>query len=145
MCSKIQFHHIIILQNSLVTSIWSPVSCDPKNWISLSVCEWNEDIFKMNQAGELLIILKTRSSDWAVQHLNNKNGMKNWKHDRCISYQWKRNTRITYQFKEHPVGKAMPACSPFSLISFLTMFSSVSHRSIINIPGLIMLLIYFRT
>uniref|UniRef100_A0A2P2LIC0 Methionine aminopeptidase 2B-like n=1 Tax=Rhizophora mucronata TaxID=61149 RepID=A0A2P2LIC0_RHIMU len=39
----------------------------------------------------------------------------------------------------------MPAFKPFSDISLRTVFSKVSQRSVINIPGFKMLLIYFRT
>ena len=51
----------------------------------------------------------------------------------------------THQFNEHPVGNAMPAWRPFSDINLRTIFSKVSHRSIINIPGFKICLIYLRT
>mmetsp|Transcript_26224 Transcript_26224/g.69539 ORF Transcript_26224/g.69539 Transcript_26224/m.69539 type:complete len:288 (-) Transcript_26224:174-1037(-) len=38
---------------------------------------------------------------------------------------------------EQPVGKAMPALSPFSWTSFRLRFSSSSHMSVIRMPGLI--------
>ena len=112
MCPKVQLHHIIILQYSFVTRIWSPVGCNPKECIFLSLIRgWNEDLETQQKYTKLM----------------------------------ENSRRTSYQFKEHPVGKAMPACSPFSLISFRTIFSNVSHRSTINIPGFMMLLIYFRT
>lgn len=50
-----------------------------------------------------------------------------------------------HQFREHPVGNAMPACRPFSDINLRTVFSKVSHKSVINIPGFNMPLMYFLT
>lgn len=50
-----------------------------------------------------------------------------------------------YQFNEHPVGNAMPASNPFSDINLRTVFSNVSHSSVIGIPGFMMPFIYFLT
>ncbi|KAI8023491.1 hypothetical protein LOK49_LG03G03262 [Camellia lanceoleosa] len=48
-----------------------------------------------------------------------------------------------YQFKEHLRGNA--PCRLLSHINLRTVFSKVSHKSIINIPGFKIPLMYFRT
>lgn len=102
MSSKIQFHHIIILQYSCISRIWGPVGCNP-----------------------------------VMYNLGISNQMQ--------QYAGKSSSNGIYQFKEHPVGKAMPASKPFSDINLRTVFSNVSHSSVIGIPGFMMPFIYFLT
>lgn len=102
MSSKIQFHHIIILQYSCISRIWGPVSCNP---------------------------------------VQNSLGISN----QMQQYARKSSSNNNYQFNEHPVGNAMPASNPFSDINLRTVFSNVSHSSVIGIPGFMMPFIYFLT
>lgn len=60
-------------------------------------------------------------------------------------YVGKSSSNENYQFNEHPVGNAMPASNPFSAINLRTVFSNVSHSSVIGIPGFMMPFIYFLT
>ena len=46
---------------------------------------------------------------------------------------------------EQPVGKAIPAFSPFSCTSLRLRFSSSSQMSVISMPGLIVACMCFRT
>lgn len=72
-----------------------------------------------------------------------------YKHNNMKNNRWNKihgwHIKKDYQFKEHPVGNAMPASRPFSDINLRTVFSKVSHKSVINIPGFKIDLMYFRT